>query len=109
MSDKPIFITQPNMPLLDDFIPYLEKIWESKTLTNGGPFHRQLEQALCEFLDVPNIALFTNGTVALMAALKALDVSGEVVTTPYSFVATAHALNWIGISPVFADIDPGSR
>ncbi len=106
MSDKPIFVTQPNMPLLKDFIPYLEKIWESKTLTNNGPFHRQLEQALCEFLDVRHIALFANGTIALMAALKALDVSGEVITSPYSFVATSHALDWIGITPVFVDIDP---
>jgi len=104
--DKPVYVTEPYLPPLEEFIPYLEKIWESKRLTNGGPFHQQLEKALCEFLGVEHIALFTNGTVALVTALQALRVTGEVITTPYSFVATAHSLLWNGIRPVFVDIDP---
>lgn len=103
---KNIFVTQPLLPPLDDFIPYLEKIWENKILTNGGPFHQQLESALCEYLGVKYISLFTNGTIALVTALQALRVTGEVITTPYSFVATAHSLLWNGIKPVFVDIDP---
>jgi dTDP-4-amino-4,6-dideoxygalactose transaminase len=106
MSDKPIYVTQPFLPPLEEFIPYLEKIWDSKTLTNCGPFHHQLEQALCEYLGVEHLALFTNGTVALVTALQALRISGEVITTPYSFVATAHSLLWNGIKPVFVDVDP---
>lgn len=104
--NKKINVTQPFLPPLSDFIPYLEKIWESKVLTNGGPFHQQLEQALCEYLGVKHLALFTNGTVALVTALQALRITGEVITTPYSFVATAHSLLWNGIKPVFVDIDP---
>ena len=103
---RPIYVTEPFLPPLDEFIPYLEKIWQSKRLTNGGPFHQQLETALCEFLGVEHIALFANGTVALVTALQALRVTGEVITTPYSFVATAHSLLWNGIKPVFVDIDP---
>jgi dTDP-4-amino-4,6-dideoxygalactose transaminase len=105
-TGKPIYVTQPYLPPLEEFIPYLEKIWETKKLTNSGPFHQQLEQALCEFLGVEHIALFTNGTIALVTALQALRVTGEVITTPYSFVATTHSLLWNGIKPVFADIDP---
>jgi dTDP-4-amino-4,6-dideoxygalactose transaminase len=104
-AEEPIYVTQPYLPPLEEFIPYLEKIWETKRLTNGGPFHQQLERALCEFLGVKHIALFTNGTIALVTALQALRVTGEVITTPYSFVATAHSLLWNGIRPVFADID----
>jgi dTDP-4-amino-4,6-dideoxygalactose transaminase len=100
-----IYVTQPYLPPLEEFIPYLEKIWGNKILTNGGPFHQQLEQALCEYLGVEHIALFTNGTIALVTALQALRVTGEVITTPYSFVATSHSLLWNGIKPVFADID----
>ena len=85
---------------------YLEQIWESKFLTNGGPFHHQLEAALCEHLGVQHIALFTNGTIALVTALQALRITGEVITTPYSFVATSHSLLWNGIKPVFVDVDP---
>jgi len=103
-----IFVTQPSLPSLEEFIPYLEKIWENKILTNGGPFHQQLEKALCEYLGVEHIALFTNGTIALVTALKALRITGEVITTPYSFVATAHSLLWNGIKPVFIDIDPST-
>jgi dTDP-4-amino-4,6-dideoxygalactose transaminase len=104
--DRPIYVTEPYLPPLEAFIPYLKTIWETKRLTNGGPFHQQFEEALCEFLGVDHIALFTNGTIALVTALQALRISGEVITTPYSFVATAHSLLWNGIKPVFADIDP---
>ncbi|MDP3744222.1 MAG: DegT/DnrJ/EryC1/StrS family aminotransferase [Methylotenera sp.] len=103
-----IYVTQPLLPSLDDFIPYLQKIWDNKLLTNGGPFHQQLEQALCDYLGVKHIALFANGTLALLTALQALRITGEVITTPYSFVATAHSLLWNGIKPVFVDIDPVS-
>ena len=107
MSTDPqqIYVTQPYLPPLDEFIPYLEKIWESKQLTNNGPFHQQLEQALGEYLGVEHIALFTNGTIALITALQSLRITGEVITTPYSFVATSHALLWNGIKPVFVDIE----
>ena len=105
-NSKPVYVTQPYLPPLEEFIPYLEKIWQNKVLTNGGPFHQQLEQALCDYLGVNHIALFSNGTIALLTALQALRVTGEVITTPYSFVATAHSLLWNGIKPVFVDIDP---
>jgi dTDP-4-amino-4,6-dideoxygalactose transaminase len=105
---KPIYVTQPNLPPLEEFLPYLEEIWKNKILTNGGPFHQQLEKALCEYLGVDQIALFTNGTIALVTALQALRIKGEVITTPYSFVATSHSLLWNGIKPVFVDIDPNT-
>ena len=101
----PIYVTQPSLPPLDEFISYLQKIWDSKILTNGGPFHQQLEKALCEYLGVKHIALFNNATLALVTALQALRITGEVITTPYSFVATAHSLLWNGIKPVFVDVD----
>ena len=103
---KPIYVTQPYLPPLEEFIPYLEKIWDNKILTNGGPFHQQLEKELCDYLGVKYISLFTNGTIALVTALQALRITGEVITTPYSFVATAHSLLWNGIKPVFVDVDP---
>jgi dTDP-4-amino-4,6-dideoxygalactose transaminase len=103
---KPIYVTQPYLPPLEEFIPYLEKIWDNKILTNGGPFHQQLEKELCDYLGVKYISLFTNATIALVTALQALRITGEVITTPYSFVATAHSLLWNGIKPVFVDIDP---
>src|SRR5512137_1214606 len=103
---KPIYVTQPFLPPLEEFTPYLEAIWTNKILTNGGPFHQQLEQALCDYLGVQHLALFTNGTIALVTALQALRITGEVITTPYSFVATSHSLLWNGIKPVFADVDP---
>lgn len=110
MNDKnfspPIFVTQPYLPPLSEFLPYLEKIWGSHVLTNGGPMHQQLERALCEYLGVEHLALFNNGTIALLTALQALRVNGEVITTPYSFVATAHSLLWNGLKPVFVDIVP---
>lgn len=102
----PVYVTQPALPPLEDFIPYLAQIWASKCLTNAGPFHQQLEQALCQYLGVKHISLFTNGTLALVTALQTLRITGEVITTPYSFVATAHSLLWNGIKPVFVDIDP---
>lgn len=108
MTNKPITVTQPYLPPLEEFIPYLEQIWESKWLTNNGPFHQQLERALCEYLGVEHLALFTNGTIALVTALQALRITGEVITTPYSFVATAHSLLWNNIQPVFVDIDPAT-
>ncbi len=101
-----IYITKPFLPPLADYIPYLEEIWESQILTNNGPFHQELEQKLAEYLGVEHLALFCNGTLALVTALQALRISGEVVTTPYSFVATTHALHWNGIKPIFADIHP---
>lgn len=104
MSNK-IFVTQPFLPSLDEFIPYMEKIWENKILTNSGPFHQQLETELCNYLGVKYISLFTNGTQALITALQALNIMGEVITTPFSFVATANSLIWKGIKPVFVDID----
>jgi dTDP-4-amino-4,6-dideoxygalactose transaminase len=102
----PIYITRPLLPPLEQFLPYLEQMWSNKILTNGGPFHQELEQALCDYLGVKHIALFANGTLALITALQALRITGEVITTPYSFVATAHSLLWNGIKPVFVDIDP---
>ena len=105
---KPIYVTQPALPPLAEFIPYLEEIWANKILTNGGPFHQQLEKALCEYLGVKHLALFSNGTLGLVTALQALRVTGEVITTPYSFVATAHSLLWNGIKPVFVDVNPNT-
>jgi len=106
--NKPIYVTQPYLPPLEEFIPYLEEIWENKWLTNNGPFHQQLEKELCSYLGVDHLALFTNGTIALVTALQTLRITGEVITTPFSFVATAHSLLWNGLTPVFVDIDPTS-
>lgn len=101
-----IYVTQPFLPPLEEFTPYLKKIWENKILTNCGPFHSELESELCKYLGVKYISLFANATIGLVTALQALRVTGEVITTPYSFVATAHSLLWNGIKPVFVDIDP---
>ncbi|MBI2307767.1 MAG: DegT/DnrJ/EryC1/StrS family aminotransferase [Rhodocyclales bacterium] len=108
MSEKPntpVYVTRPYLPPLEEFIPYLEQMWATRQLTNGGPFHDQFERALEVYLGVKHVSLFANGTLALLTALKALHVSGEVITTPYSFVATAHSLLWNDITPVFVDID----
>lgn len=102
---RPVHVTQPYLPPFEEFIPLLREIWDSRVLTNGGPFHQKLEAALSDFLGVSHISLFTNATVALVTALQALRVSGEVITTPYSFVATSHSLLWNGIKPVFVDVD----
>lgn len=104
--NNPVFITQPFLPPLEEFIPFLEDIWESKWLTNQGKFHNQFEKELCDYLGVKYCSLFTNGTLALITALQVLRITGEVITTPYSFVATTHALWWNGIKPVFVDIEP---
>ena len=106
MTKEKINVTQPSLPDLKDYIPYLEDIWKSKWLTNNGKYHQQFEQELKEFLEVKQVNLFTNGTLALITALQALRITGEVITTPYSFVATTHALHWNGIKPVFCDIEP---
>jgi dTDP-4-amino-4,6-dideoxygalactose transaminase len=105
LGDDRINVTRPFLPPLEEFIPYLEEIWMRGRLTNKGPFHEDLEQALCTYLGVNYISLFTNGTLALITALQALRITGEVITTPFSFVATAHALHWNGIKPVFCDIE----
>lgn len=105
MNNKPIYVTQPNLPDLNEFIPYLEKIWQNKVLTNGGPFHVELENELAKYLGVKHVSLFSNATIALVTALQALEITGEVITTPYSFVATAHSIIWNNLEPVFVDIE----
>ena len=105
---KRTFVTRPYLPPLEEFIPYLQTIWDTKQLTNNGPFHQQLEQEMAEYLGVEHLSLFANGTLALVTALQALRMIGEIITSPYSFVATSHALHWNGIKPVFVDIDPVS-
>ncbi|MBO9473662.1 DegT/DnrJ/EryC1/StrS family aminotransferase [Shimia sp. R10_1] len=103
---KKIYVTKPFLPPLEEFISRVEKIWESGHLTNGGPQHQALETALAEYLNVPHVSLFNNGTIALITALQALEISGEVITTPFSFVATSNALVWHKNTPVFVDIEP---
>lgn len=104
--NDPIYVTQPDLPPLEEFTELLKQIWNNKVLTNNGPFHKKLEQALEDYLGVKYISLFSNGTLALMTALQALRITGEVITTPFSFVATTHSLWWNNIKPVFADIEP---
>lgn len=106
MAEKIITVTSPLMPSLAELNEYLSDIWNRKWITNNGHYHQELEKALCKYLDVPYISVFTNGTLPLITALQALRITGEVITTPYSFVATTHALWWNGIKPVFVDIDP---
>lgn len=106
MDKKIITVTSPLLPPLEEFTKYLEDIWKRKWITNNGHYHQELEKALCEYLKVPFLSLFTNGTLPIMVALQALRITGEVITTPYSFVATTHSLWWNGIKPVFVDIDP---
>lgn len=108
MDKKQITVTSPLLPNLEEFNDMLKQIWDSKWITNNGLFHRQLEKELAEYLKVPYISLFTNGTLPLITALQALRITGEVITTPYSFVATTHALWWNGIKPVFVDVDPSN-
>lgn len=100
-----IKVTSPLLPNLDDFKELLKQVWESKWVTNNGSFHQQLEVALAEYLKVPYVSLFTNGTLPLLTALQALRITGEVITTPYSFVATTHSIWWNGCKPVFVDIE----
>lgn len=108
MDNKLITVTSPLLPNLDDFTAELKKIWESKWITNNGDYHKQLEKELAAYLKVPYVSLFTNGTLPLMTALQALRITGEVITTPYSFVATTHSIWWNGCKPVFVDIDPAT-
>ena len=108
MDKSIITVTSPLLPSLDEFTESLKEIWGSKWITNNGQFHQKLEAALAEYLKVPYVSLFTNGTLPLLTALQALRITGEVITTPYSFVATTHALWWNGIKPVFVDIDPST-
>ena len=105
MENKQITVTSPLLPDREEFNKFLQEIWETKWITNNGCFHQELERALCKYLEVPYVSLFTNGTLPLITALQALRITGEVITTPYSFVATTHALWWNGIKPVFVDID----
>lgn len=107
MTDD-IFVTRPFLPPLEEFKPYLDRIWDTGVLTNCGPYHHQLERELCDYLGVPFVSLFNNATIALITALQALRISGEVITTPFSFVATSHSLLWNGITPVFVDVDPAN-
>ncbi|MDP6045612.1 MAG: DegT/DnrJ/EryC1/StrS family aminotransferase [Phycisphaerae bacterium] len=103
---KKLFVTEPSLPPLDEFVSYLEKIWASKWLTNNGAYHQQFEQALADHLGVKYVSLFTNGMLALQVGLQALRVTGEVITTPFTFPATAHAIYWNNSTPVFCDIEP---
>lgn len=107
-NKEQITVTSPLLPDLDEFNSLLKEVWANKWITNNGSFHKRLEAALCEYLKVPYISLFTNGTLPLITALQALRITGEVITTPYSFVATTHSLWWNGIKPVFVDIDPAT-
>lgn len=108
MSEEKITVTSPLLPDLDEFNALLREIWDSKWITNNGSFHKKLEEALCEYLKVPYVSLFTNGTLPLITALQALHINGEVITSPYSFVATTHSIWWNGCKPVFVDIDPAT-
>ncbi|MFA0299885.1 DegT/DnrJ/EryC1/StrS family aminotransferase, partial [Vibrio sp. 10N.222.46.B3] len=103
-----IKVTQPSFPPLSEFNQMLEDIWDRKWLTNGGHYHQELERALANHLGVKYVSLFCNGTIALLTGLKALGITGEVITTPFTFVATSHAIEWNGCTPVFCDIDPDS-
>ena len=105
MKDK-TFVTQPFLPDLEEFNFYLKKIWKNKQITNNGPFHKELEKKICDYLGVKHISLVSNGTIGLLVAIKALKLKGDVLTTPYSFVATTHAIKWNGLNPVFVDVDP---
>ena len=107
-NTEKIYVTRPDLPPLEDFVESLEVLWRNKWLTNNGSFHQQLEQALAEYLGVKYVCLFANGTLALLTALQVLRINGEVITTPYTFVATTHALHWNSITPVFCDIDPNT-
>ena len=105
---RPLYVTRPLLPDLNDLRPFLEKIWETKILTNGGPFHEKLERELANFLDVPSAMLFNNGTIALLVTLKMMNlpIGSEVITTPLTFAASAHSVTWNSLNAVFVDVDP---
>lgn len=103
--NKKITVTQPLLPPLEEYLPYLQQIWKNKHITNQGPFHEELEDKLCDYLGVEYISLFANGTIALLVAIKTLELKGEIITTPYSFVASSHVITWNNINPVFIDIE----
>ena len=105
-NQKKLFVTSPLLPAVEDLIPLMRDIWNRKWITNNGHYHQELEKALSSYLGVPYISIFTNGTLPLMVALQQLDITGEVITTPYSFVATTHSIEWNNITPVFVDVDP---
>ena len=107
-DNRPIFVTRPDLPPLQELLPSLEAIWQTRNLTNCGPFHEQLEAALCDYLGVKHLSLVTNATVGLLLALRAVKVCGEVITTPFTFAATSHGLVWSGLTPVFVDVEPES-
>ncbi len=104
--EKPIYVTRPFLPPLEEFCKGLEEIWENRWLTNDGPILKRFAQELCDFFETDNLCLFNNGTLALQIALQAMGISGEVITTPFTFVATTHALFWNKVRPVFVDIEP---
>lgn len=106
MKDKAIYVTQPSLPPLDEFLPYIENIWENKILTNHGPYHEKFTNELTDYLGVKDVVLFANATLALIIALQSLDLKGEVITTPYTFIATSHSIIWNKLTPVFVDVDP---
>ncbi len=107
-NEKIITVTSPLLPDLAEYNQLLQEVWDNKWITNNGVFHQRFEAALSEYLKVPYISVFTNGTLPLITALQALNITGEVITTPYTFVATTHSLWWNGIKPVFVDIDPAT-
>ena len=102
---KKIYVTKPFLPPLEKYVKYLEKIWSSKIVTNNGPFHQKFEKELAKYLDVEYVSILNNATTALLVAIKALELKGEIITTPYSFAATAHSIIWNGLKPVFVDTD----
>ena len=103
---EPIYVTRPFLPPLNEFSAALREIWDNRWLTNSGPIETRFEKALSRYLDASNVCLFANGTLALQIALQGMEISGEVITTPFSFVATTHALFWNKVRPVFCDIEP---
>ena len=103
---KPIYVTTPSLAPLSDYLPYLEQIWETGIMTHNGPFVQKLEQKLAEYLGVKHIVCVANGTCALQLAIRSLNLSGEIITTPFSFIATANIISWERCRPVFVDIDP---
>lgn len=104
--NPPLYVTRPVLPPLEDLLPMLRDIWQRGVVTNGGPYHERFEAALAAYLGVPYVSLFTNATIALLVALRQQGITGEVITSPFTFVATAHAIRWCGAEPVFVDIDP---